>query len=47
MPKCLNIELSSFGNNKEEALTNLKEAIDLYYEDFTTSTVVSSNPSIL
>lgn len=31
--QCLNIEVSSFGKNKEEALKNLKEAIELYMED--------------
>ncbi len=31
--QCLNIEVSSFGKSKEEALKNLKEAIELYMED--------------
>ncbi len=31
--RCLNIELSSFGNTREEALKNLKEALELYLED--------------
>ncbi len=31
--KCLNVEVSSFGNTKEEALKNLQEALDLYFED--------------
>ena len=31
--QCLNIEVSSFGNSKEEALKNLNEAIELYMED--------------
>jgi len=30
---CLNVEVSSFGDTKEEALQNLKEAIGLYMED--------------
>jgi predicted RNase H-like HicB family nuclease len=30
---CLNVEVSSFGDTKEEALQNLKEAIELYMED--------------
>ena len=30
---CLNTEVTSFGDTKEEALKNLKEAIDLYLED--------------
>ncbi len=31
--QCLNVDVSSFGDSKEEALTNLKEALELYYED--------------
>ena len=31
--QCLNIEVSSFGNTKDDALKNLKEAIELYMED--------------
>ena len=31
--QCLNVEVSSFGANKKEALDNLKEALDLYFED--------------
>jgi predicted RNase H-like HicB family nuclease len=31
--QCLNIEVSSFGESKEEALKNLEEAIALYLED--------------
>lgn len=31
--QCLNVEVSSFGNTREEALFNLKEALDLYFED--------------
>ena len=31
--QCLNIEVSSFGKSKEEALKNLNEAIGLYMED--------------
>ena len=30
---CLNTEVSSFGDTKEQALENLKEAIELYLED--------------
>ena len=28
----LNVNVSSFGDTKEEALTNLQEALDLYFE---------------
>jgi len=31
--QCLNIDVSSFGKTKEEALKNLNEAIELYMED--------------
>ncbi|SFQ54933.1 type II toxin-antitoxin system HicB family antitoxin [Parafilimonas terrae] len=31
--QCLNVEVSSFGNTKEDALANLQEALELYFED--------------
>ncbi|HMR89803.1 MAG TPA: type II toxin-antitoxin system HicB family antitoxin [Saprospiraceae bacterium] len=31
--RCLNVEVSSFGKTIDEAKTNLKEALDLYFED--------------
>jgi len=31
--QCLNVDVSSFGATKEEALTNLQEALELYFED--------------
>ena len=31
--QCLNVDVSSFGKTHEEAMENLKEAIDLYLED--------------
>jgi predicted RNase H-like HicB family nuclease len=31
--QCLNIDVASFGSTIEEALTNLKEATELYVED--------------
>jgi len=30
--RCLNVEVSSFGTTKEEALKNLEEALSLYFE---------------
>ncbi len=30
---CLNVEVSSFGKNRIEAIKNLKEAVELYFED--------------
>jgi predicted RNase H-like HicB family nuclease len=34
--QCLNVEVSSFGETKEEALYNLNEALELYFEDIPT-----------
>jgi predicted RNase H-like HicB family nuclease len=31
--QCLNIEVSSFGKTKKEALSNIDEALELYFED--------------
>lgn len=31
--QCLNVEVSSFGKTKKEALTNLEEALELFFED--------------
>lgn len=31
--QCLNVDVSSFGETKDEALRNLNEAVDLYFED--------------
>lgn len=31
--QCLNVDVASFGNTIEEAASNLKEALDLYFED--------------
>ena len=31
--QCLNVDVSSFGENKQEALFNLNEALSLYFED--------------
>ena len=31
--RCLNVEVSSFGDTKDDALKNLQEALDLYFED--------------
>ena len=30
--KCLNVEVSSFGETAEDAIKNLKEAVELYFE---------------
>ena len=31
--QCLNVDISSFGKTVEEASSNLREALDLYFED--------------
>jgi len=31
--QCLNIDVSSFGKIVQEAISQLKEAVELYYED--------------
>jgi len=31
--QCLNVDISSFGNSQKEALKNIQEAIELYFED--------------
>ena len=35
--QCLNVEVSSFGKTRKEALRNLREALELYFEDSPTS----------
>jgi len=34
--QCLNVDVSSFGKTKKEALANLDEALELYFEDIKT-----------
>ena len=31
--QCLNVDVSSFGESIDEAVSNLKEAVELYFED--------------
>ncbi len=31
--QCLNVDVSSFGESKQDVLNNLNEALDLYFED--------------
>lgn len=31
--QCLNVDISSFGKTRKEALSNLDEALELYFED--------------
>lgn len=46
--QCLNVEVSSFGKTKEEALSNLQEALELYFEDIPlTDATKIENPEII
>jgi predicted RNase H-like HicB family nuclease len=31
--QCLNLDVSSFGTTREEAIANLKEAVELYFDN--------------
>lgn len=42
--QCLNIDVASFGTSKKEAINNLKEATDLYFEDVTS---IKAIPSVI
>lgn len=37
--QCLNVDVSSFGDTRKEALENLEEALELYFEDVKTPKV--------
>lgn len=46
--QCLNVDVSSFGKTYDEAVKNLKEALDLYLEDASADKVLKiEKPSIL
>ena len=46
--QCLNIDVSSFGKNKKEALINLNEALELYFEDVASPRIVKiENPEVV
>lgn len=38
--QCLNVDVSSFGNSETDALANLQEALELYFEDAPASDAV-------
>jgi len=44
--QCLNIDVSSFGKTKKEALKNLDEAVELYLEDRPRKLPKIASPSI-
>ena len=39
--QCLNVDVSSFGAIREEAIANIKEAVELYFEDDNSATLDS------
>jgi predicted RNase H-like HicB family nuclease len=39
--QCLNVDVSSFGDTELEALANLQEALELYFEDMPETVVAS------
>lgn len=45
--QCLNVDVSSFGKTKAEAAKNLKEALDLYFEDANTSKIREINYPVI
>lgn len=38
--QCLSVDVSSFGKTKKEAIENLNEAIELYFEDHKKPSIV-------
>ena len=46
--QCLNVDVSSFGGNREDALNNLKEALELFFEDASPDQIQTvNNPEIV
>ena len=45
--QCLNVDVSSFGKTKAETAKNLKEALDLYFEDANISKVREINCPVI
>lgn len=46
--QCLNVDISSFGNTKKQALANLDEALELYFEDVKKPNIVEiEQPEII
>ena len=45
--QCLNVDVSSFGKTKKDALKNLEEALELYLEDLPERKIIKiEQPSI-
>lgn len=46
--QCLNVDVSSFGDSKDEALQNLQEALELYFEDQSVEGItIIENPELI
>ena len=46
--QCLNVDVSSFGKTKKEALENLDEALELYFEGGKSGKVIDiKNPELV
>ncbi len=46
--QCLNVEVNSFGTTKDEAIANLQEALELYFEDIPLTQAANiENPEII
>lgn len=46
--QCLNVDVSSFGGTKREALKNLREALELYfYDSRTVKPIVIGQPDVV
>lgn len=46
--QCLNVDVSSFGTTRKQALANLDEALELYFEDFKKPKITAvKNPEIV
>ena len=46
--QCLNVDVSSFGKTRKEALKNLDEALELYFEDKKSEKVIEiKNPELV
>ena len=45
--QCLNVDVSSFGKTKAEAIKNLEEALELYLEDTPLRAIKIGPPAII
>lgn len=46
--QCLNVDVSSFGSDQKEALANIQEALELYFEDSSTNDIqIVEKPTVV